>query len=379
MIRRRSRKWRTVQLLGAGLLLVASLAAPTLAGSSFAIDPLVSNNSTNPAQITDSNLVNAWGVSYAPGGAFWVSDEGKGVSTLYTVNPITDKTTKLGLTVTIPGAGTVTGQAYNGTSAFNHDSFLFVSEDGTVSGWRGALGTTAQVLVAGSAANNYQGAALLTTGGNTYLLAANEKTGNIDVINGTSNQPSLTGNFRDPNLPSGFVPYNVTIINGVVYVAYIMPGKPGGIIDAFDTQGNFIKTVSSGGTLDEPWGMVIAPTSYGSIAGDLLVGNRASGQISIIDLTTDSQVGLLSGTNGQPLTIGGLWALIPGNDGSGGSSQQIYFAAGPQGYKNGLFGAIQSVPEPSSIISGLIGLVVVTVSGVYLRKRQSIGGARARI
>jgi uncharacterized protein (TIGR03118 family) len=93
-------------------------------------------------------------------------------------------------------------------SAFNGDTFLFVSEDGTVSGWRGALETTAQTLVAGSSANDYQGSALLTNGANTYLLAANEKTGNIDVIKSSSGEPNLTGSFKDPNLPAGFVPYN---------------------------------------------------------------------------------------------------------------------------------------------------------------------------
>ncbi len=356
---------------GAGLMLAVALAAPASAGS-FTITNLVTNNqAVNPAQITDPSLINAWGVSYGSGGPFWVSDEGTGVATLYSVTGPNDTTTKLGLTVTIPGTGNVTGQAFNGTSAFNGDTFLFVSEDGTVSGWRSALGTHAETLVAGSSANDYQGSTLVTNGANTYLLAANEKTGNIDVIKSSSSEPNLTGTFKDPNLPSGFVPYNVQVLNGTVYVAYFEPGKAGGFVSAFDTQGNFLARVASGGTLDEPWGLAIAPSSFGAIAGDLLVGNRASGQISIFDLNTDTAVGLLDGTNGQPLAIAGLWALTPGNDGSAGSSQQIYFSAGPQGYRSGLFGAIQSVvPEPTSAVLGVIAIGVLA-GGWHWKNRDA--------
>src|SRR5205085_1980927 len=105
----------------------------------------------NAAQITDPSLVNAWGISHSAGSPFWVSDNGTGVSTLYSVNPATNATTKIGLTVTIPpaGSGNPTGQVFNtasGSGAFNADAFLFVSEDGTISGWRGALGTNAEVL-----------------------------------------------------------------------------------------------------------------------------------------------------------------------------------------------------------------------------------------
>ncbi len=154
----------------------------------FSVTNLVSNNlADNPGQIQDPNLVNPWGISQAgPTGPFWVSDNGTGVSTLYSVSAANDTTTKLGLTVTIPGAGNVTGQDFNtaaASGAFHGDSFLFVSEDGTVSGCA-ALGTTAETLVAGSAANDYQGSTLVTNGANAYLLAANEKTGNIDVIKG---------------------------------------------------------------------------------------------------------------------------------------------------------------------------------------------------
>jgi len=86
----------------------------------------------------------------------------------------------------------------------------------------------------------------VTVNGNEYLLAANTKSGNIDVLNGTAGQPGLSGNFKDPNLPTGFVPYNVQVLNGVVYVTYEQPGKAGGIVDAFSTSGNFLARVGTG-------------------------------------------------------------------------------------------------------------------------------------
>ena len=185
--------------------------------------------------------------------------------------------------MTIQG-GAVTGQIFNpSATAFNGDPFVFVTETGAVEGWRPALGNTAEILVAGSAANSYDGSTLVTVNGNEYLLAANHATGNIDVFNGTPGQPALAGNFKDPNLPAGFVPYNVQVLNGVVYVTY--ENGTAGIVDAFSTSGIFMARVGTGGSLDQPWGLAIAPASFGSLAGDLLVGNKGNGEISIFNLS----------------------------------------------------------------------------------------------
>jgi len=130
---------------------------------------LVTDDQTaNPAQITDSTLLNAWGLAASPTSPFWVSSNGAGVANIYRVDPVTQVTTKIGLTVTIPGDGSVTGQGFNPAGGFNDDAFLFVSEDGTVSGWRGSLGTTAENLALPSSAN-YKGAALGLIGTDHYL------------------------------------------------------------------------------------------------------------------------------------------------------------------------------------------------------------------
>ncbi len=360
--------------VGTCMVVVLLIAAPAQAGSTFSVTNLITNNQAiNQAQITDPNLINPWGVSFSPTSPLWVSNEGTGVASLYKITP-NDQVSIVSspdFPVTIQGGG-VTGQVFNASStAFNGDPFVFVTLGGAVEGWRPALGNTAEVLSLANSANSYDGSTLVTVNGNSYLLVANNKTGNIDVLNGTATQPGLPGNFKDPNLPAGFVPYNVQVLNGVVYVTYEQAGKSG-IVDAFSTSGNFLARVGTGGSLDQPWGLAIAPTSFGSLAGDLLVGNKGNGQISVFDLQNDTALGTLNGTNGSPIVIPDLWALTVGNGTNAGSTQQIYFTAGVGGYKDGLLGAIQlaSVPEPSSAVLGLIALGILTGRWHWKRKKR---------
>ena len=143
-------------------------------------------------------------------------------------------------------------------------------------------------------------------------------------------------------------------------------------MSAFDLQGTFLGRIAAMGMLDSPWGLAIAPTSFGSFAGDLLVGNFGDGTINVFnpDPNTPGFLGQLLGTGGKPIVIDGLWGLIPGNDGSGGSSQKIYFSAGPNDESNGLFGVIQPVPEPGSLV------LVLTAAGLLAGRRAWKNGRR---
>jgi uncharacterized protein (TIGR03118 family) len=354
-----------VLLLGT-LAVVSVLAQESFAGLVQVVNLVTDDPSGNPAQITDPSLKNPWGMSHSGASPFWVSNNGTGVSTLYSVDPLTNDTTKLGLTVTIPGDGSVTGQAFNsaaGTGAFNGDLFLFVSQDGTVSGWRGALGTSAEILVSPSE-SVYNGSTLVTTGGHSYLLAANFHTGNIDVFKGDVGAPDLPGSFVDPGLPAGYAPFNVEMVGNTVYVAYALNdgsdeeviGAGLGIVSKFSLDGAFQGRVSSpGGMLNAPWGMAIAPSSFGDIGGNLLVGNFGDGTINIFDINTNAFLGQLNDPNGNVIRIDGLWALNVGNDGNAGSSQRVYFTAGPNDEANGLFGVLRAVPEPSTMVLATIG------------------------
>ena len=373
MRQRRSR----LPLLTAGVLF-SLLSIPASAVSFTQTNLVTDNSAANGAQITDSGLVNAWGLSFAPTGPFWVSANGTNTSPLYSVDPTSQATTKLPLTVSVPGG--VTGQAFSSTASFNGDRFLFVSGDGTVSGWRPALGTTglvsAEVIAPASAANAYTGATVGSVTGNDYLYAANFKTGTVDAYKGTAAAPALTGTFIDPNLPAGYAPFNVQNLNGELYVAYAKVDSvtheetkgPGlGHVDKFTPNGDFIGRVASGGTLDAPWGVAIAPSSFGPMAGDLLVGNFGDGHINIYDSTTHAYLGQVMGANNQPVAIDGLWAISPGNDTLAGSSHLLYFTAGANDETHGLLGVLAPVPELSTYAMMLGGIGIL---GLVIRRRN---------
>lgn len=356
---------------------------PIRADSVFVQTNLVTDDqSVNHAVLTDLNLKNAWGISSSPTSPFWVSNNGTGTSTLYGVNPLTNFPTKQALTVSIPGDGSVTGQVFNGGTGFNADRFLFVSEDGTISGWRGALGTVAEILQSPDPTTVYKGAATATIGLNSYLYSANFSAGKIDVLKGSSGAPDLTGSFLDPNLPAGYAPFNIQNLGGKLYVTYALQdgakhddvaGAGHGIVDAFDLQGNLLTRIATQGVLNSPWGLAIAPIGFGEYGGDLLVGNFGDGRINAFDPNGLGQVGTLSvDPFGTPLEIDGLWGLRFGSGaGNGGNADLLYFSAGPNDETNGLFGSIAAVPAPGSALLFLVG----GLSGLFTRRFWGISKA----
>jgi uncharacterized protein (TIGR03118 family) len=316
------------------------------------------------ALLTDTNLVNAWGISFSATSPFWVSDNGSGLATVYAVTYDTNgvvHVAKQGLQVTIPGDGSVDGQAFNSTvTGFHTNLFLFVSEDGTISGWRGALGTTAEVLVPGISNNVYKGMTLTTNGsGMAVLLAANFRNGTLDEYDGNLN---LLGQFADHKAPAGYAPFNVQILEGTIFVTFAkqdaakhddVAGRGHGLIDTFNAKTGmfhrFATGKDAGGKLKEinsPWGLAIAPSTFGKHADQLLVGNFGSGTIMAFEADGDFQ-GLLedASTKEKPIVIDGLWGLTFGNGGKAGRASTLYFSAGPDGENHGLFGAIDPAPE----------------------------------
>src|SRR5580692_5801949 len=306
------------------------------------------SNTAGVAATTDSQLLNPWGISVLPGQDFWISDNNAGVSTLYDQNGNKDT----GLVVTIPGAtnqpdagnncspGCPTGTVANPSgSYFAGGSFIFDTEDGLIVYWNGSNNTAIVGKDNSASGAVYKGLALL----GTNLLAANFNSGKVDVYDSNYTITSLGGTFTDPNLPAGFAPHGIHIIGNQVYVAYAMqdtprhdavPGTGAGQIDIFDATGKFVSTFVTAGAnngLNAPWGVVQAPASFGTFAGDILVGNFGDGTISAFD-TTGKFIGQLTDASGKVLVNPGLWDMVFGGGGGAnndpGTAGTLYITAG---------------------------------------------------
>ncbi|MGH9722550.1 MAG: TIGR03118 family protein [Bryobacteraceae bacterium] len=338
-----------------------------------------SNGITHIASFFDPNLVNPWGLTSSATGVFWVADAGAGVATLYNTAG-----TPQPLIVSIPSAanplgndGIPTGAVFNSVAAQGAfklsgvnsagnpvtapASFLFATKDGNILGWNPGVnppgfdpakaGKYAVIAVPNSATAAYTGLALATDAqGATRLYAANFRAGTVDVFDTAFTKVSSNNAFFDPSLPRGYAPFNIApiTIDGAtwMFVTYAIPdpratfGQGHGIVNAFLLDGSQPRRFAQHGQLNAPWGIVLTPAGFGELGGTLWIGNFGDGRINAYDPRTGEFVNKVRTPEGKAIVLDRLWSLKVGNGGTGGNLNTLYFTAGPNDERDGLFGSL---------------------------------------
>jgi uncharacterized protein (TIGR03118 family) len=319
------------------------------------------------APVTDPDLKNPWGISLTPTSPLWISNQGTDSSTLYSLAPGSSTATKsTAVRVTLPDsvagpsgqvANTGTGFVLSNGTVSAPAAFIFATLDGHIEAWSPKVdprigNTEDKVTVPGA---GYTGLAIATTKQGDRLFAADFTKGTVDVFDSAFHQVKTDPwQFRDARLPRGYMPFNTQALNGDIFVTYdkadpatgreaVGPGL--GIVDEFSADGHLISRIASGGALNAPWGLAIAPASWGSAAGSLLVGNFGDGRINIIAKHGGHYAHQVTGqvrdtSTGKPFAEPGLWGLLPGTAATGGTSA-LWFTAGINHEQNGLLGVLR--------------------------------------
>jgi uncharacterized protein (TIGR03118 family) len=343
-------------------------------------------DTAGPAAVTDPNLVNPWGLVFAPNDPVWTSNNGKSNSTLYDGNGAIAGGP---LVVALPAAGDGTAFEPTGIVAFTPSTqfpndftvtaggqsgpafFIYAGLGGQIAGWNPTANPKAAIsAVPAQAGTCYRGLAIANNGTANFLYANDFIGAKIDVFDAkwTKQSPSAFP-FTDPNLPANYAPFNIqAIANGPsgatqIYVSYAMSGTGDakgtcedtrgagfGLVNVYDANGKLVtELVKVGGQLNAPWGMALAPADFGTLSGALLVANHADGTINGYDPVKGTWIGTLQ-TSAGPFAQDGLWGIAFGNDGSfmGNNLNQphntLFFTAGPNKGVNGLYGRIDLPP-----------------------------------
>lgn len=295
----------------------------------------------------DSNLINAWGIAAPPNnGPIWISANHSGLSVVYDRNG-----NQLRAPVTIPSLtagqpGAPSGVLFNGTTEFGGNKFIFASEEGIIAAW--SSGNAATKVADRSSSNAvYKGIAMATDGLACFLYVTNFRGGKIDVFDQNFNYVTDKP-FNDPNIPTGFAPFNIQNIGGSLYVTYAklkapddmddQAGPGNGYVDIFTPKGVLVKRFASQGTLNSPWGIALAPAGFADDGPSILIGNFGDGRINVFNMGGHFKGQLLHGS--QPITIDGLWAIDFLNSNAT-DSDPLYFTAGPNEESHGLFGYLK--------------------------------------
>ncbi len=380
--------------------------------SSFTATSLVADTAGTSALVTDANLVNPWGIVFAPGAPVWVANNHSETSTLYDGNGHA-----AALVVALPaatGGATFdpTGIVFNASGTdfvvvsgtkTGAAKFIFTGEGGMIAGWSPTVDATHAIAMftdAGGAV--YKGLAIANNGTANFLYASDFHNNKVDVFDGTFTKqvPSATSfAFVDPTLPAGYAPFGIQAIkNGAggstqIYVTYAQPQAPDnhdnvngaglGLVDVFDANGVFVQhLVSAGGALNAPWGVALAPADFGTFSNALLVGNFGDGRINGYDASTGTFLGAVS-SSGAAFAAPGLWGIAFGNDAANQPHNTLFFAAGLNDEANGVYGRIDlgaapilnaapvvALTAPAGNLTGTVALSATAQDSIAVTKIQ---------
>ena len=322
-------------------------------GGNYVANALVSDTAATNALHHDANLVNAWGLAFNPQGFSWIANAGTGTSTLYDGNGVAQT-----LVVTL-NQGSPSGIAFNGSTAFSITEagksgaapFIFATLQGQISAWSPTVdGTHSFTIVDDSTSGDAFTGLAINTGATNMIYAADFAHATVAAFDGTFAPVTTAGGFTDPTLPAGYAPFGIQQIGGKIFVAYAQvdttthrsaAGAGLGLVDVFDLQGNLLQhLVGTGGALNAPWGLAMAPANFGKFSNMLLVGNFGDGRINVYDPATGAMQGTVSNNDGSAIVVPGLWALQFGNDLNSQPSNTLFYTAGPGGELHGLYGRI---------------------------------------
>jgi len=347
--------------------MVVIMSGPSLyaASSSYQQHSLVADK-IGQADHTDSSLVNAWGIAFHPNGFVWVADNGTGKSTAY--DGLGNKMAEITVPPPAGGLGTAapTGIVFNTSSDFvvtkdsnsGASTFIFATEDGTISGWNQNVDATNAILAVDNSSSGavYKGVAIAANGTGRFLYATDFHNNRIDVFDKDFEPASLAcpgspqKTFIDPKMPAGFAPFGIHNVRGNLYVTYAkqdnvqhddVAGRGLGTVDVYDANGCLIRRVVTRGQLNAPWGIAVAPADFGKFSNTLLIGNFGDGKINAFDMASGNFRGTLS-IKGKPLVIEGLWGIAFGNGVNNQPVNSLFFAAGPNDETDGLFGSVEA-------------------------------------
>jgi uncharacterized protein (TIGR03118 family) len=305
-------------------------------------------------------LKNPVGLAFFPGGSLFIANNATGIVTAHNAGG-----SSIGLVgFAVPNAAGSAGAPLSGMVADLTGNFalpadgvltqfIVASQDGTVSAWgpdsQGDIPTQAFRAINNSLNGAiYTGIAILRPESfNPYLLLANFHSGFAEAYIGFS-RLAPPADFQDPSLPARYAPFGIQTIRDQVFITFALQdankqnpvlGPGNGIVDIFDTEGNFVRRFATNGPLNAPWGVTQASANFGVFSNAILIGNFGDGVINAFDPASGDFLGALKDGAGNVITNPGLRALTFRNDGVG-DPNTLFFTAGLVPENHGLLGAV---------------------------------------